>query len=95
MRFTYVDDLPLAEKADAVARRVYGADRVTFTSAARKALDRIEAEGHGSLPVCMAKTQSSFSTDPACAEPPPGTPSTSARCGCRRGPGSWSWSPAT
>ena len=44
--------------------QVYGADGVTFTPAARKALDRIEAEGHGHLPVCMAKTQSSFSTDP-------------------------------
>ncbi len=72
MRFTYVDDLPLAEKAEAVARRVYGADRVTFTSAARKALDRIEAEGHGSLPVCMAKTQSSFSTDPGLRGAPTG-----------------------
>ncbi len=72
MRFTYVDDLPLADKADAIARRVYGADRVTFTSAAQKALDRIEAEGYGSLPVCMAKTQTSFSTDPTLRGAPTG-----------------------
>ena len=72
MRFTYVDDQPLAEKAEAIARRVYGADRVTFTTAARKALDRIEAEGHGWMPVCMAKTQSSFSTDPSLRGAPTG-----------------------
>jgi formate--tetrahydrofolate ligase len=65
MRFVYDDAATLAEKAEAVAVRVYGADGVTFTPAARKALDRIEAQGHGHLPVCMAKTQSSFSTDPA------------------------------
>ncbi|HET7761273.1 MAG TPA: formate--tetrahydrofolate ligase [Phycicoccus sp.] len=65
MRFVYDDGASLAEKAEAVAVRVYGADGVTFTPAARKALDRIEAEGHGHLPVCMAKTQSSFSTDPS------------------------------
>ena len=65
MRFVYDDGASLAEKAEAVAVRVYGADGVTFTPAARKALERIEAEGHGHLPVCMAKTQSSFSTDPS------------------------------
>ncbi len=72
MRFVYDDDLPLAEKAEAVARSVYGADGVTFAPAARRALDRIEAEGHGSLPVCMAKTQSSFSTDPSVRGAPTG-----------------------
>ncbi len=72
MRFVYDDDLALAEKAEAVARSVYGAEAVTFTPAARKALDRMEAEGHGRLPVCMAKTQSSFSTDPSLRGAPTG-----------------------
>ncbi len=64
MQFVYEDDLSLAEKATAIATKVYGAAAVTFDSKAQKKLDQIEAEGYGHLPVCMAKTQSSFSTDP-------------------------------
>ncbi len=47
------------------ATRVYGAARVTFEPRARRRLDQIEAAGYGHLPICMAKTQSSFSTDPS------------------------------
>ncbi|KRE62516.1 formate--tetrahydrofolate ligase [Nostocoides sp. Soil756] len=72
MTFVYPDDLPLADKVEAVATAVYGADGVTFAPAARKALARIEAEGHGRLPVCIAKTQSSFSTDPTLRGAPEG-----------------------
>ena len=64
MQFVYEDDLSLAEKATAIVTKVYGATAVTFDSKAQKKLDQIEAEGYGHLPVCMAKTQSSFSTDP-------------------------------
>jgi formate--tetrahydrofolate ligase len=72
MRLVYPDDLPLAEKAEAVAVQVYGAAGVTFSAKARRTIDRIEAEGHGHLPVCMAKTQSSFSTDPTLRGAPSG-----------------------
>lgn len=61
----YEDDLPLKEKIETVARQVYGADGVDFTPAAAKELGRLEALGFGRFPVCMAKTQYSFSDDPA------------------------------
>jgi formate--tetrahydrofolate ligase len=63
MRFVYDDHLSLEKKAQAVATRVYGAARVAFEPRARRRLDQIEASGYGHLPICMAKTQSSFSTD--------------------------------
>ncbi|MGL5824018.1 MAG: formate--tetrahydrofolate ligase [Nocardioides sp.] len=62
--FGYDGALSLAEKAHAVATRVYGAAGVSFDGKAQRRLDRIEADGYGHLPVCMAKTQYSFSTDP-------------------------------
>lgn len=65
VQFVYADEEPLAAKAEAIATKVYGADGVTFDAKARKKLAQIEAEGYGQLPVCMAKTQSSFSTDPS------------------------------
>jgi formate--tetrahydrofolate ligase len=63
MQFVYPDDLSIAEKAEAVATRVYGASGVVFERRAARRLAAIEAEGYGHLPICMAKTQSSFSTD--------------------------------
>jgi formate--tetrahydrofolate ligase len=63
MQFVYPDDLSIAEKAEAVATRVYGASGVVFERKAARRLAAIEAEGYGHLPICMAKTQSSFSTD--------------------------------
>ena len=63
--FAYELDAPLTEKIEAVARRVYGADGVDFAPAAAKELKRLEELGYGNLPVCMAKTQYSFSDDPA------------------------------
>ncbi len=62
--FTYPDDLPLVEKVEAIATRLYGADHVTWDAKASKRLARIERDGYGALPVCVAKTQYSFSTDP-------------------------------
>ena len=61
--FTYPDDMDLAHKIDAVARRVYGARGATFTAQAMKQLKTMEDEGFGRCPVCIAKPQYSFSDD--------------------------------
>jgi formate--tetrahydrofolate ligase len=65
MRFTYPDDLPLWDKMTAVATQVYGASEVTATAAVRARINELQDSGYGSFPVCVAKTQYSFSTDPA------------------------------
>ena len=70
--FCSPDDLFLEDKAQAVVRRVYGADGVTFTPGARRELARLEGLGYGGLPVCIAKTQYSFSTDPKVLGAPSG-----------------------
>lgn len=59
----YGDTLSLTEKIETVAKEIYGADGVSYTSAARKELKRIEELGMGHFPVCMAKTQYSLSDD--------------------------------
>jgi formate--tetrahydrofolate ligase len=63
--FTYVYDVdqPIADKIGAIATKVYHADGVDFTPAAAKQLKQLEEQGFGGLPVCMAKTQYSFSDD--------------------------------
>ena len=61
--FSYEDDLSIAEKIEAIARRVYHADGVVFEPAAQKEIAQLEALGFGDMPVCMAKTQYSFSDD--------------------------------
>ena len=63
-RFAYELGLHLRDKIEAIVRRVYGGDGVNYSSAASRELDRLEAMGFGSLPVCMAKTQYSLSDDP-------------------------------
>ncbi|MFV0384514.1 formate--tetrahydrofolate ligase, partial [Paracoccus sp. (in: a-proteobacteria)] len=71
-RLLYEDDLPLWDKIQTICTRVYGAGRV---EAAAGVLDQLEAwqqAGHGDLPVCIAKTQYSFSTDPALRGAPEG-----------------------
>ena len=62
-RYCYPSALPLAEKARAIVTRVYRGADVRFEPAAARELARLEEAGWGSLPVCMAKTQYSFSTD--------------------------------
>ena len=62
-KFTYEDDLSLADKISAVAKKIYGADGVTFLPAAKKQLAEIEQLGFGKLPICVAKTQYSLSDD--------------------------------
>ena len=61
--FSYEDDLSIAEKIEAIAKRVYHADGVVFEPAAQKEIAQLEALGFGGMPVCMAKTQYSFSDD--------------------------------
>ena len=61
--FCYEDDLSLAEKIEAIAARIYHADGVDFTPAAKKEIEQLESLGFGAMPVCMAKTQYSFSDD--------------------------------
>lgn len=70
--FCYPDEGGVADKAATVARRVYRAEAVTFSAKAQRQLDRIEADGFGHLPVCFAKTQYSFSTDPTRVGAPQG-----------------------
>ncbi|KLN59063.1 formate--tetrahydrofolate ligase [Kiloniella spongiae] len=60
----YSDDLPLFEKIDAIAKRIYRADEVIADKKIRDQLHQWEEAGFGRLPICMAKTQYSFSTDP-------------------------------
>ena len=61
----YADELPLKEKIEIIAKEIYGADGVTYTPAAEKALKKITDMGFGNVPVCMAKTQYSLSDDPS------------------------------
>ncbi|HSJ64540.1 MAG TPA: formate--tetrahydrofolate ligase [Gemmatimonadaceae bacterium] len=55
---------PVREKIETIAREIYGADGVDYLPPAQKAIDQIESMGYGDTPVCMAKTQYSFSDDP-------------------------------
>ena len=68
----YPDDMPLRDKIRTVATKVYGAADVSYAPAAARALDRYEAAGFGSLPVCIAKTHLSISSDPALKGAPTG-----------------------
>ncbi|WP_299703500.1 formate--tetrahydrofolate ligase [uncultured Tateyamaria sp.] len=60
----YPDDMPLAEKIQTIAKRIYRADEALMDQKIRDQLKLWEEQGYGHLPVCMAKTQYSFSTDP-------------------------------
>ena len=61
IQYTYDLGASLPEKIEAVAKKIYRADGVTYTPAAKKMLDALAAMGYGELPVCIAKTQYSFS----------------------------------
>ena len=63
--FSYPLEDSIEDKITAVVRRIYGGDGVTLAPAANKEIARLTALGYGDLPVCMAKTQYSFSDDPA------------------------------
>ncbi len=60
----YKDELPLEEKIETVAKKIYGADGIVFSSQASKELKKLKELGFDSLPVCIAKTQYSLSDDP-------------------------------
>ncbi|KPP98010.1 MAG: formate--tetrahydrofolate ligase [Marinobacter sp. HL-58] len=72
IRFLYEDSLPLADKIRTIATRIYHAGGVEFTTAARKQLEEYEKLGFGHLPVCIAKTQYSFSADSSLKGAPSG-----------------------
>lgn len=63
LQLSYPDEVSVEEKAEAVAKKVYGADGVTFSPAAMKMIDKINAMGISHYPICIAKTQYSFSAD--------------------------------
>lgn len=64
LQFMYSDDQPLQEKIEAVATKIYGASRVNFSDAALNKLNMAEKLDYRKFPVCIAKTQYSFSQDP-------------------------------
>ena len=70
--FLYPDDLPLANKIETVAKEIYGAAGISLSSAAANSLREFEKIGFGHVPVCIAKTQYSFSSDPTLAGAPSG-----------------------
>ncbi len=68
----YPDDMPLWEKVRTIAREIYRADDIESTVAVRKRFDTLQDKGYGNLPVCVAKTQYSFSADPGLLGTPSG-----------------------
>lgn len=62
-KLLYEDDMSLENKINTIATKIYGADGVTYDTAAKKQLEKISSLGYGNLPVCMAKTQYSLSDD--------------------------------
>lgn len=63
-QYSYEDDMTIEEKLQAIVRKVYHGDRVELTDGAKKQAKRLAELGFGNLPICMAKTQYSFSDDP-------------------------------
>lgn len=72
IQFTYSDDMSIKAKIEAVAKKLYGAASVTFASAARSKITAAEKMGYGHFPICIAKTQFSFSQDPKAYGAPEG-----------------------
>jgi formate--tetrahydrofolate ligase len=71
-RLLYPSSAPLREKIETIATKVYGADGVSYSPTASRQLDRFERNGFGELPVCMAKTHLSISSDPKLLGAPTG-----------------------
>ncbi len=72
VRFVYDDAATLWQKAEAIAKKIYGASEVTADARVMAQLQRLQAQGFGHYPVCIAKTQYSFSTDPMSLGAPSG-----------------------
>jgi len=71
-RFLYPDDMTLWDKIETIATKIYRAGSVTATDAVRRQIAGFEERGYGNVPVCMAKTQMSFTADPAVRGAPTG-----------------------
>ena len=71
-KFLYEDDLPLFKKIETIAQEIYHASEVVADTKIRDQLKDFEAKGYGKLPICVAKTQYSFSTDPGLKGAPSG-----------------------
>ena len=72
LQFTYSDDQSICSKIESVAKKIYGAGSVTFSSKAKQKIAMAEKTGLGHFPVCIAKTQYSFSQDPKAYGAPEG-----------------------
>jgi formate--tetrahydrofolate ligase len=70
--YVYEDDLPLWDKMKAIATKIYGASDITADSKVRSQIKKLQEDGYGKYPVCVAKTQYSFSTDPTLRGAPSG-----------------------
>ena len=68
----YNDDMPLWEKTDHIAKNIYGASGIIADKKVRNKFKKLEEDGYGNYPICMAKTQYSFSTDPLLMGAPSG-----------------------
>ena len=68
----YPSEAPLSRKIETIAKEIYGAEGVDYAEGVRERLDTLEDQGHGQLPVCMAKTQYSLSHDPRLKGAPKG-----------------------
>ena len=71
-QFAYADELSIQEKLNAIVQKIYHGDRAVLTPNAQKQAEQLTALGFGGLPICMAKTQYSFSDDPALLGAPKG-----------------------
>ena len=83
----YPLDMSLKGKIETIAKEIYGADGINYTKEADKALKEFEELGYGNLPICMAKTQYSFSDDPALLGRPSGFKITIRNCRIAAGAG--------
>lgn len=86
-KLLYGEELSLKEKIETIAKKIYGAVGVNYTKEANNALKDFEKMGYGHLPVCMAKTQYSFSDDPALLGRPKGFEITIKNCRIAAGAG--------
>ena len=71
-KYLYEDDLDLWTKMETIAKNIYGASGISAPTNIKKQIEELQANGYGKYPVCVAKTQYSFSTDPTLRGAPSG-----------------------
>jgi len=71
-KFLYEDETPILKKVETIAKKIYGANRIEFDDKVKEQINTIEKSGFSKFPVCIAKTQYSFSTDPKLKGAPSG-----------------------